>query len=141
MGILLPLLTALLPLLITPGLLFHYDITPKIAVLVLGAGLALARPRIVTGDLGSLLARPIGRWFCGIASLQVVWLGVATGFSARPWFSLFGSGWRRLGLLTMIALVLFIVLAAAHLTRNPGRTGPVLRAFAVAAIAASLYGI
>jgi O-antigen ligase len=141
MGILLPLLTALIPLLITPGLLFHYDITPKIAVLVLAAALALARPRIFAGELGSLLARPVGRWFCGIALFQVVWFAVVTGVSARPWFSVFGSGWRRLGLLTTIALVVFVVLAAAHLTGNPARTGPVLRAFAVAAIVASLYGI
>ena len=44
MPILLRLLAALIPLLITPGLLFHYDIFPKIVLLALATAAALALP-------------------------------------------------------------------------------------------------
>src|SRR5215472_11440261 len=41
MAILLAAIVALLPLTLAPHLLFYYDITPKIAILLLGAALAL----------------------------------------------------------------------------------------------------
>ncbi len=46
-----------------------------------------------------------------------------------------------MGLLTVLALSAFAVLAAAHLSRNPEALSSLLRAFAVAAIVASAYGI
>ncbi len=45
MAFLLPALVVLLPLLITPGIFFHYDITPKIVILVLIIAACLALPR------------------------------------------------------------------------------------------------
>ena len=47
MSILVWLLTCLIPVVIAPGILFHYDITPKIAILALAAAMALASPRAV----------------------------------------------------------------------------------------------
>ena len=41
MTILLSAILALLPLTLTPGLLFYYDVTPKIVVLLLGTAIAL----------------------------------------------------------------------------------------------------
>jgi hypothetical protein len=51
MSILLVALAGLLPLLIAPGLLFHYDITPRIAALALVAAVALTRPSPSAGNL------------------------------------------------------------------------------------------
>ena len=41
MAILAPVVFALLPLLVLPGVVFYYDITPKIAVLLFGTAAAL----------------------------------------------------------------------------------------------------
>ncbi len=140
MAFLLPALVALLPLLITPGILFHYDITPKIIILVLITAACLALPGEAAAGLAELWRRKTGRWLCGLATAQVVWFGVAAALSSRPLFSLFGSNWRRMGFLTVIALCAFTVLTAAHLARAPNALRNVLRAFAIATIVASVYG-
>jgi O-antigen ligase len=141
MAILLPLLVLFLPLLITPGVLFHYDITPKIVILSLVVAGCLALPGQVSAGVSALWNRKAGRWLCGLAAAQSLWYAIATGFSSRPWFSLFGSNWRRMGFLTVFALCVFAVLAAAHLSKDPAGLVNILRAFAVAAIIASVYGI
>ncbi len=107
MAFLLPALVALLPLLITPGILFHYDITPKIIILVLITAACLALPGETANGLAELWRRKTGRWLCGLAAAQVVWFGVATSLSSRPLFSLFGSNWRRMGFFTIVASVRF----------------------------------
>src|ERR1700733_1331569 len=141
MAILLPALVLLLPLLITPGILFHYDITPKIVILSLVVAGCLAMPRQISAGIAELWRRKSGRWLCALAAVQSLWYAAVTGLSSRPWFSLFGSNWRRMGLLTVFALCVFAVLAAAHLSSNPGALVKMLRAFAIAAIIASVYGI
>ncbi|HTA40805.1 MAG TPA: O-antigen ligase family protein [Bryobacteraceae bacterium] len=134
-------MAALLPLAITPGLLFHYDITPKIAVLALAAAVALASSRGTAATITSLLNRKSGRWLAILAVVQIVWFAVATGFSTRPWFSLFGSNWRRMGLLTIIGLLVFTVWAAGVFCRDRAVQSNVLRAIVIAALVASIYAI
>ena len=141
MSILLAVMAGLLPLLIAPGILFHYDITPRIVVLALIAVIALTRSAAVAGGIAALWNRRSGRWLCAIAVAQMLWLGVSTALSTRPWFSLLGANWRRMGLLTILALVICTVLAAADLCLKPERITIALRASAVAAIFTSLYGI
>jgi hypothetical protein len=141
MAFLLPALVVLLPLLITPGILFHYDITPKIITLVLITAACLALPGEAAHGLAELWRRRTGRWLCALAASQVVWFAVAASLSSRPLFSLFGSNWRRIGFFTVVALCAFTVLAAAHLARAPESLRNVLRAFAIATIVASVYGI
>jgi O-antigen ligase len=141
MAILLPLLVLLLPLLITPGLLFHYDITPKIVVLSLMVAACLTLPGQIAEGLAARWNRMAGRWLCGLAAAQSLWYAVATSLSSRPWFSLLGSNWRRMGLLTVLALCAFVVLAAGYLSSEPGAFHNILRAFAVATIVASANGI
>jgi hypothetical protein len=148
MAILLPALVLLLPLLITPGILFHYDITPKIIILSLMVAVCLGLPGQISTGLAALWNRRSGRWLCALAAAQSLWYAAVTGLSSRPWFSLLGSNWRRMGLLTVLALCVFAVLAAAHLSlsKSPGSREPetlvaLLRAFVIAAIIASAYGI
>jgi O-antigen ligase len=141
MAFLLPALVALLPLLITPGILFHYDITPKIIILVVITAACLGLPGETARGIAELWRRKTGRWLCVLAAAQVVWFGVAAALSSRPLFSLFGSNWRRMGFLTVLALCAFTVLTAAHLARSPGSLRNVLRAFAIATIIASVYGV
>jgi O-antigen ligase len=141
MSILLALMAGILPLLIAPGLLFHYNVTPRIAALALIAVVFLARPGAVTRELAALLNRASGRWLCGIALGQTLWLAISTSVSTRPWFSLLGTNWRRMGMLTILALTVCTVLIAAHLCLKWERITMVLRATAVAAIVTSCYGI
>jgi O-antigen ligase len=138
---LLPGLVALLPLLITPGLLFHYDSLPKIALLAFAMAVALLRPMRAGQDIRALWQRKSGKWLCIVAGAQVLWTAMATAASSRPWFSLLGSNWRRMGLATIVALALFAVLSAAWLSRKPELMRLTLRAFAVAAICVSFYAI
>jgi hypothetical protein len=148
MAILLPALALLLPLLITPGILFHYDITPKIIILSLMVAVCLGLPGQISTGLVALWNRKSGRWLCALAAAQSLWYAAVTGLSSRPWFSLLGSNWRRMGLLTVLALCVFAVLAAGHLSlsKSPESGEPealvaLLRASVVAAIIASAYGI
>lgn len=141
MAILLTALVFLLPLLITPGILFHYDITPKVFVLCLSVASCAAFPREIARGLAALWRKRAGRWHCCLAAAQIVWYAIASALSTRPWFSLLGSNWRRLGLVTIVALCLFAVLAAAEAARRADFVQMVLRATAAAVIIASAYGI
>lgn len=139
--LLFPALVALIPLLITPGLLFHYDSLPKVALLALAMASLMLRPGEVAGELAALWRERSGKLLCAVAAVQVLWSGIATAASTRPWFSLFGSNWRRFGFLTILALAVFAVTLAAHLLRRPDRVNRVLRAMTIAAIGVSCYGI
>ena len=119
MGLLLPALVALIPLLMTPGLLFHYDSLPKVVLLVLAMSVALLRPGRVARDVAELCQVRSGKWLCGLAFVQVIWSAIATAASSRVLFSLLGSNWRRLGLISIVALAVFVVLATAHLLGRP----------------------
>ena len=133
---LLPLVVALVPLVITPGLLFYFDVTPKVALLLLGVAASL--PWFAPGRL---TARREGRWFYVLLAIQAVSLMVSTMFSSRVGLSIFGTNWRRFGLITQLAMLLFAAIAAADLAGSRSRLRTYLRAVAAAAIPISLYGI
>src|SRR5215467_11905414 len=90
---------ALVPLAIAPHLLFFFDVTPKLAILLAGAAIALPffRPR-------ALLAGREGRWLLILFVLQVLSLALSTAFSASPHLSLAGTSWRRFGLIPYTAM-------------------------------------
>src|ERR1700719_4587869 len=91
MHILVPLVAALVPLIMTPGLLSYFDITPKIAVLLFGLSLILLYPSANICNLRVLLITRAGRWFTCLIGLT--WLGsaIATAFSTYPLLSLNGG--------------------------------------------------
>src|SRR5277367_3098834 len=72
---LVPLIAALVPLLITPGALAYFDITPKIALILLGTALMLSQVRANSYNLGALLSARAGKWLAGLLAAQ--WLVVA----------------------------------------------------------------
>ena len=134
-------MAALLPLAIMPGVVFHYDITPKIVLLAIAASIVLASSRGAIASIARLVKTKSGRWLVILSAVQIVWFAVATGFSTRPWFSLFGSNWRRMGLLTIVGLLVFTVWAAGTLCRDREAASRMLRAIVIAALVASIYGI
>lgn len=127
----LALITALVPLVIAPGLLFYFDVTPKVVILLLG----------VAGALPWFAPRRELRWLYILLSIQAASLILSTIFSSRVEPSVFGSTWRRFGLITQSAILMFAVLAASDLAGGRDRLRLYLRVIAVAAIPISLYGI
>jgi Lipid A core - O-antigen ligase and related enzymes len=129
--VILPLIAALIPIVIAPGFLFYFDVTPKVVILLLGVAAALPW----------LAARRELRWLYSLLSLQAASLILSTASSGRPGLSVFGSTWRRFGLITQLALLLFTALAASDLAGGRNRLRLYLRAATAAAIPISLYGI
>lgn len=133
---LLPLIAALVPLVIAPGFLFYFDVTPKVALLLLGVAAAL--PWFAPGKL---LAQGEGRWLSFLLAIQAGSLLLSTAFSSRAELSLWGTNWRRFGLITQLALLLFTAITAADLSGSQGRLKLYLRAVVAAAIPVSVYGV
>ncbi len=87
----------LLPLLLAPGVMFYYDITPKVALLMAGAAAGLV---LAAKDLESLVEFwKRARMFCIAVAGSLVMAGVATWLSAERELAWFGSNWRRMGAL------------------------------------------
>lgn len=132
---------AAIPLAITPGLFFHFDIAPKIILLALAAAVGLARIRSFPRGITELWRRSEGKWLVLLTAAQLVWFGVTTLTSSRPWFSVYGSGWRRLGLVETASILVIAVLAAASLAMRPQAMRTLLRIAVTAGLVASIYGI
>ncbi|MBI1786756.1 MAG: O-antigen ligase family protein [Acidobacteria bacterium] len=125
MALVLPAVLALMPLLIAPGLLFSFDVTPKAVVLLIGVAVAL--PLLPMGQ---------SRWFRALLAVEAVSLLLSTAFSAHWQLSIAGTNWRRFGLVTQLAVLLFALLVAGS-----GDRIRLLRAVAAAGIVAALYGV
>jgi O-antigen ligase len=114
---------ALIALILTPGLLFYFDVTPKLLVLLVAAGVALVPMR-----------RSRMMW---LVVLTLVSLGVSTALSANPWLSFYGTRWRQYGALAQAA-VLIVAWAVSAETK---RIGVILRVVSVAGAVTAIYGI
>ncbi|HEU5022379.1 MAG TPA: O-antigen ligase family protein, partial [Bryobacteraceae bacterium] len=132
---------AAIPLAITPGLFFHFDITPKIILLALAAAVGLARIRSLPREIAELRRRREGKHLLLLTGAQLIWFGVTALTSSRPWFSVYGSGWRRLGLVETASILVVAVLAAANLAARREGTRALLRIAVAAGFAAAIYGI
>lgn len=138
MPILLPLLAVLIPILILPSCLFYFDITPKVAILLLGATLACGMVVRNTRSLRILWSSPNGRkivlLFCVLAAVTVI----STIGSSMQALSVSGGNWRRYGLITQLSLLAFTLLVAAELHLKLRNT---LRAIAISGSLISLYTV
>jgi O-antigen ligase len=129
-------LVTLLPLILAPQLLFFYDVTPKILVLLAGAAIAL-----LLGLCEPRAQSPALRVFGILLGMQGAWLVVSTLLSQDPALSFGGGGWRRFGLVSQVAVLLVAWIAAQHTAGRHDRVRYLLRAIAGAGILAALYGI
>src|SRR5436305_1971245 len=94
----------LIALILTPGWLFYFDVTPKLAKLLVACAVLL--PLAVTG------ARP-RRTAGWLAVLYGASLIASTCFSTHPALSWFGTNWRRFGALSQVAVLIFAWSVAA----------------------------
>jgi len=115
---------ALTPLLILPACFFYYDVTPKVAVALIGAavGLVLFLRDITFSQARRLWADELGRCFCLLTAAQLISLLLSTFFSSHPALSWNGGNWRRFGLVSQSAVLALATLAdlAAVMPAVPG---------------------
>src|ERR1044071_8399173 len=93
----------LIALILAPGALFYFDVTPKLAVLL--AATALVLPFAVP--------RPRRGAVFWLSILYTCSLVVSASLSTNPGLSWFGSSWRRYGAITQIAVLLFAWVVSA----------------------------
>ncbi len=132
---------AAVPLLIAPGISFYFDITPKVVVLLMGAGVGVLLWRDYAPGLGAAWADQRGRWFLTLIAAQAVSLLASTAFSTQMPLSFAGTNWRRLGLVPHLGLLVFAVIVFGWLVAHRLRYVAVFRAVTAAGAVAALYGI
>jgi O-antigen ligase len=140
MALLQAVVIGLAALLVAPGWLFYFDVTPKAVVVLTGAAAVLVagirRQGSGTGNQGSGI-RDHGsgnrRLFDALIFLSLASLAISTALSSNPALSLFGSTWRRFGLLQQAAILIF----AWTVARSPA----LLRGIVAAAALSAIYGI
>jgi len=132
---------ALVPLVMARGLLAYFDVTPKVALLLLCAALILLKPRAILYNLRQLLRSSAGCWLVFVLAAE--WLAAAVGsaLSSHPALSVDGSDWRRFGLVPETGLLLFVLLAAGWLAADRKNIGLMLRACTASGALGALYGI
>lgn len=134
--------TLLIALIVTPGWLFYFDVTPKLVILLVGTALtccwiALSKPHKLAQPGKSRDLRIFGRLLAAAAA----WLALTTVLSLNRSLSAFGTNWRRFGAIAQLALLLFAWLSAHHTAGRPDRVRTILRFIAAAAAISGLYGI
>jgi O-antigen ligase len=137
----LPIVAALVPLLIVPGVLAYFDVTPKIAILLCGTALMLLHSRANTYNVRTLLRSLAGRWLAGLLAAEWLAFALASAVSSNQALSFGGGLWRRFGLLSDTGLILFTILAAGWLAVDAGRIRVLLRAAVASGVLAACYGI
>jgi putative inorganic carbon (HCO3(-)) transporter len=136
MAIILCLVAGLLPVIITPGLLFYFDVTPKVLVVLLGASAAL-----LAGVFRKTSLSIPGRLFGFAVLFQIAALVAATAWSTHPALSFTGSNWRRFGTVTQIAVLLLALAASAVLARRREALLWLTRTVAASGCVISVYAI
>ena len=136
MAVVLAAVVALLPLILAPYAVFYFDITPKIIVLLAGTAVALLLAlRAARSESEGL------RYLRMILIAQGLSLAVSTLFSTDRALSFGGGGWRRFGLITQVAVLLFTWLVAEYVAASPNGVRNLLRVVAVAGLPSAFYGV
>ncbi|MGO9261971.1 MAG: O-antigen ligase family protein [Bryobacteraceae bacterium] len=142
MAALLAVAVALTALIITPGYLFYFDITPKLIVLLVGTAAGLVWMAVAPERGSGPIVRSRAYTSFGILLLaNAVSLALAAAGSQWPALSWFGSSWRRYGALAQIAVFAFAWLTARCAAGRPDRIRTILRGAAIATVAGAIYGI
>lgn len=139
MAFLQALVLALVALILAPGYLFYFDVTPKVVVLFAGTGIAAVWAACSGVGIPWKSRRVVA--FSVLLLLSVASLALATAVSARPGLSLFGTAWRRFGSVVEATVYLFAWLTALGCAGRPDRMRTVLRGVTGAGAVTAAYGI
>jgi hypothetical protein len=117
----------LIALIIAPGYLFYFDVTPKVVVLLVSTAVLLAAGGVRGGS----------KSFSTLIPLNLAALALSTALSTRAGLSLMGTNWREFGLIPQAAALLF----AWSVASCPESPRLLLRGVAVSGAIAGAYGI
>jgi O-antigen ligase len=129
------------PLILTPHLLFYFDITPKVVLLLLAAAVAFAFCSQQLDSFAALWGTRPGRWYCLGAGAAVALAGITTALSSHRALAWGGASWRRLGAVTEFALIFAATAIAAYVLRDRARLIWLLRCVCAAGSITAVYGI
>jgi O-antigen ligase len=141
MALLQAVVIGLIALIITPGFLFYFDITPKVVILLAGTAAVLFFAARGRGRETGPAAPRIARWFTVLLLLNFASVLISTALSADPARSLYGSTWRQFGAVAEGAAMLFAWLVAFQCAGRPDRVKTILRAVSLAGLMSAAYGI
>jgi len=134
-------LLAATPAAILPWWSLYFDTVPKVAALFAAAAMLLFEFRLFELPVRRLLHSGPGRTLAACVVLQILSLLASTWASDHRILSLFGAGWRRLGAIEVIAILIFAFLASVYLTHDFARLSLLFRALCVSAILLGGYGL
>src|ERR1035438_1614580 len=116
MAFLVALIVPLVALIVTPGLLFYFDVTPKLVVL-----LAFTAALLVAWAFRSPVRIRGFPWFSPVVLFGLGSLALSTILSASPALSLYGTSWRRYGALSQASILAVAFLVATHIAGRAER--------------------
>jgi hypothetical protein len=129
------------PLALAPHVLFYYDVTPKIVILLAGAAVALILVAFCLDSLRAFCGTREGKAFSTAALGLLVITAVSIALASHPALAWNGSNWRRFGGLTQAACLVTALIVAAWTRGEEDRIVPVFKAICWAGIPAAIYGI
>ena len=135
------LIVFLVPVVITPGFSFYFDVVPKAAILLGGVTLLLLSGAFTPSAYQSFVDSRFGRPLCVGFLASFVTTLAATAMSIDPLAAWNGSNWRRFGALQQIAVIVGAMLLSSVCAQSTSLRAAVLRAICVAGIVAAAYGI
>ncbi len=130
-----------MPAVLLPGLSFHFDIAPKVVLLLLGTAVATLLWRGYGEGMARAMRGGAGRLFLLLLAMYAASLLVSTVLSSQPELSFTGTNWRRLGLASHTALLCFTAIFLGWLFVDLQRVRTPWRAMGAAGLLVSCYGI
>ena len=136
----------LVPLVVLPGVSFYFDVTPKVAVLLVGVAVAqaLSLPRRdFRLRIRSRTSRRLAQTRVAVLLLaQAGSLALSTVLASDRLLAFTGSNWRRFGLVVQLALLMFAWLLYRSLSEDPRRRVLLyLRIISLGGMPVAAYGI
>ncbi|MGA8578508.1 MAG: O-antigen ligase family protein [Bryobacteraceae bacterium] len=136
MAFLTALVVPLVALIVTPGLLFYFDVTPKLVVL-----LALTAALLVGWALRSPTRMRGFPWFSPALLFGLGSLALSTILSSNPALSFYGTAWRRYGGLAQTSILVVAFLVATQTAGKIECATAVFRGISAGALLVAMYGI
>ena len=129
------------PLILMPGIFFHFNTTPKVALLLFAVPVLFVFCKQHVKNIRSLCFVKEGRIYAMLLAALWIASGLSVMVSTNPELSVHGSLWRRSGWLTQTALLVLAIFIAAWLSGEAHRLLVLIRAIAVTGSVAAIYGI
>jgi putative inorganic carbon (HCO3(-)) transporter len=129
------------PLALAPRLLFYFDVTPKVVILLVAAAAAILWTALNWDSFQAYCGTFHGRWYTVAAFALITCCLVSAALSPDAALAWTGSNWRRLGAIPQFAAIAGGLALAAWACGDRVRLSLLLRATCAAGVCASAYGI